>query len=356
MAPRAYIAGVGMVTPLGIDFPMTASAVKAGISGYAVSDYMAEDGQPVTMSMVPDEFFDSVNMEIDEGDSSGAQHERVIKMAIVALKEAIAHLKDPKVLPLIMAFPEQQSEHEHMYSEALKTNMLAQKDLPLSSELMYSFYTGRSGGVEAVNMAYRYLYELGHSYVVIGASDSFYQCPRLAMLKERQRLLTLTNSDGFAPGEAAAFIVLTRDISRAMVSSDGMVIGLYEIGTGQEDGYIYSDAPYLGEGLDKAVSSALDASGLSTVDMVYSSMNGERYWAKELGVSMIRSLRGTTDDFRIEHPADCYGDVGAASGPMLLGLAMADLLEDGNNNNGVVYSSSDSSGRAAVVLQKVKSI
>lgn len=349
MVPRAYIAGVGMVTPLGINFPMTASAIKAGISGYTVSDYLAEDGQPVTMSMVPDEFFDSVSLEIDEGDYFGVQHERVAKMAVVALKEAIVPLKVQKALPLILTFPEEQ----HTYPESLKTNLLAQKDLPLSGELMYSFYTGRSGGVEAIGMALRYLHDLGHPYVVIGASDSFYQCPRLVELKERQRLLTATNSDGFAPGEAAAFIVLTRDKSKALVSSDGKAIGLYEPGISHEEGPIYSDAAYLGEGLDKAVSQALTASGLSNVDMIYSCMNGERYWSKELGVTMMRSLRGTKDGFKIEHPADCYGDVGAASGSMLLGLAVADLLKDAKTSSGVVYSSSDSSNRAAIVLQKI---
>jgi 3-oxoacyl-[acyl-carrier-protein] synthase I len=352
MEPKAYLAGIGMVTPIGENFPMTAAAVRAGISQYMVSDYLAEDGQPVTMSLVPDELFGSISLEIDEGNYFSDQYERVIKMAVMALKEAVEPLKLKKPLPLILAFPEQKIEHGHTYPECLKTNLLAYEDLPLSRELMYSFYTGRAGGIEAVSMALRYLYDLGHEYVAIGGSDSYYQCPRLVELKDRQRLLTLTNSDGFAPGEGAAFVVLTRDKSKA-ITFGGKIVGIYESGTAQENGYIYGDSPYLGEALDVAVGQALRSSGLSTVDMIYSNMNGERYWAKELGVTMMRSLRGTGDGFRIEHPADCYGDIGTASAPVLMGLAMESLFKDKKANSSIVYSSSDGPGRAAVVLQKV---
>lgn len=352
MSTRAYIAGIGMVTPLGINFPMTAASVKASISGYSVSDYLADDGQPVTMSMVPDAFFDSVNPDIDEGDVFGAQYERVIKMAIVALKEAINSIKTDKPVPLILAFPEQQQEYGHTYPDSLKVNLLAQDDLPFTKEQTYGFYTGRSGGAEAVNMALRLLYDQGHEYVVLGASDSYYQCPRLFELKEKQRLLTRTNSDGFAPGEAAGFVVLTRNRGSALMHNGKSVV-LYESGVAEEKGHILSEVPYLGEALDWAISKALASSSLNSVDILYSSMNGERYWSKELGVTMMRSLRGTTDTFRIEHPSDCYGDIGTASAPVLMGLAVNDLFRSNAVNSCIIYSSSDGPGRAATVLQKI---
>jgi 3-oxoacyl-[acyl-carrier-protein] synthase-1 len=194
--------------------------------------------------------------------------------------------------------------------------------------------------------------DLGHEYVVVGASDSYVQCPRLVELKERQRLLCPTNSDGFAPGEAASFLVLTRSRANAMISKK-KVIGLYGPGVAQEQGHIYSEEPYRGEGLDQAIKQAMAAAGRSHVDMIYSSMNGERYWAKEFGVTMIRTLKGQGEAFKIEHPADCYGDIGVATGPVLMGLAAETLWKNDKHNSSIIYSASDGPGRAAVVMRKI---
>ena len=38
----AYIAGMGMVTPVGANVEMTAAAVRAGVSAYAVSGYSTQ--------------------------------------------------------------------------------------------------------------------------------------------------------------------------------------------------------------------------------------------------------------------------------------------------------------------------
>jgi 3-oxoacyl-[acyl-carrier-protein] synthase-1 len=352
MEPVAYLAGIGMITPVGENFPMTAAAVRACISRYAVSDYFSEDEHPVTMSLIPDALFDAMDIEIDEGDYYSAQFDRVIKMAIKALKEALTPLDIKSPIPLVLAFPEPMPEYQNTYPESLKLNLLAQKDLPFKKDLLYSFYTGRSGGIEAIAMALRYMQDLGHEYVVVGASDSYVQCPRLIELKERQRLLCPTNSDGFAPGEAASFLVLTRNRAKAMVSNR-KVIGLYGPGIAQEQGHIYSEEPYRGEGLDQAINQAMRQSGQSQFNVIYSSMNGERYWAKEFGVAMIRSLKGQGDELKIEHPADCYGDIGTATGPILMGLAAEALWKNDKHNSSIVYSASDGPGRAAVVLRKI---
>ena len=46
-APMVYVAGVGMITPVGVNTPMTAAAVKAGVSGYQASSYYTEDRKSV---------------------------------------------------------------------------------------------------------------------------------------------------------------------------------------------------------------------------------------------------------------------------------------------------------------------
>ncbi len=333
---------------------MTAAAVRADISAYQLSDYYSYDDEPVTMALVPDTLFDNIDIDIDEGDFYGAQHDRVIKMAVLALRQALSGVDIKHPIPLILAFPEPLDKASCAFPQALITNILTQPDLPVQQELIRSLYCGRSGGIEAFELADRYLADQNHDYVLLGASDSYYQCPRLAELDQSGRLLTNSNSDGFAPGEAAGFILLTSKPQLAKQFSQS-IIRVYPPGMAEEPGHILGDEPCLGEGLDKAFKNALiDYSGLE-IESIFSSMNGERYWSKEYGVAMIRNQQHFHDDVAIHHPADCYGDLGAASGPILAGLAVMDLVRKSGSTSSLVYCSSDNSARSAICMQKIQS-
>lgn len=348
----AYIAGTGMVTPVGPNVEMTAAAVKAGISQYTITDFYTQNDEPVTMALVPEEFFTAMELEIDEGDYYGAQHERVIKMAITALRETLSQVEIINPVPLILAFPEPLSDIQHTFPGSLKTNLLAQEDLPIQKEMLHSIFTGRSGGILAMDLALRYLYDQDHDYVIFGASDSFFQCPRLIEFDTSDRLLSETNNDGFAPAEGAGFVLLTKHKKFAQEINQH-VVALYEPGTGEESGHLYSEAPYLGEGLDMAFKKALSGFGGLPVDHVFSSMNGERYWSKEYGVAMMRNEQFFRTEVNIEHPIDCFGDIGVATGPVLISLAVETLFNQPSSTTSLVYCSSDGASRSALIMEKI---
>ena len=58
-------------------------------------------------------------------------------------------------------------------------------------------------------------------------------------------------------------------------------------------------------------------------DHMYCDMNGEPYRADEFGFATIRAGGLFRDPSAFTAPADCWGDVGAASGPLFLILAEA---------------------------------
>jgi len=82
-------------------------------------------------------------------------------------------------------------------------------------------------------------------------------------------------------------------------------------------------------------------------------MNGENHWAKEYGVAFIRNKAYFQSAVGIEHPADCYGDLGAATSPVLIALAAEHLFKHSTAKAHLVYSSSDHSKRGAIVVEKV---
>ncbi len=114
-----------------------------------------------------------------------------------------------------------------------------------------------------------------------------------------------------------------------------------------------SDEPYRGDGLDQAFKKALINHAQPNIHTIYSSMNGENHWAKEYGVAYIRNKPAFQGKVEIEHPAQCYGDVGAATAPLLIALAAEALFKDRNAHTHLVYSSSDTAKRGAIVVEKL---
>jgi 3-oxoacyl-[acyl-carrier-protein] synthase-1 len=125
-------------------------------------------------------------------------------------------------------------------------------------------------------------------------------------------------------------------------------------GVGLEPGHLASEEPYRGDGLAAAFTAALEAAGeLPPIGCVYSSFNGERYWAKEFGVAMLRNRDAFDPAHQMEHPAECFGDLGAAHGAVLLAMACLGLHKGYRRSPALVYSSSDLGRRAAIVLERI---
>ncbi len=348
--PRLYIAGIGMVTPVGLHTLMTAAAVRAKICAYKISDYYGKNNNRITMASVPEIVFDKIDAKIDKGSRHNERHDRVIKMAIIAIREACAQQTTQHPIPLVFAMPEDQSDIEGLSSLAQN---LEHNCKPWVSTTQYrSIHSGRAAGMEAIDFAFRYLYELPNDFMLIGGSDSYRDYARLGPLSNADRLLMTGNKDGFAPGEAASFLLLTRHPGLAM-ERNGKIIAISPPGIANEAGHLGSDEPYRGDGLDQAFKKALINHAEPNIHTIYSSMNGENHWAKEYGVAYIRNKSAFQDKVKIEHPAECYGDVGAATAPLLIALAAESLFKYSREQTHLVYSSSDTAKRGAIVVEKI---
>lgn len=341
-----------MITSIGGNTAMTAAAVKAKVSGYKASNFFNMQGFPITMASVPHDIFSSVEADIETGELYCDQFDRIIKMAIIAIREALSQIPINKPVPLILAMPEVTQADDYVPLELLMTNLAKQKDLQLKFDKIQSVSTGRAAGIQGLELAIKTLFEKGEEYVLVGGSESYEDAKRLYDLDETDRLLAENRMDGFAVGEGAGFILLTRKPDRAM-KKNGYIISLSSPGSSQEEGHYYSDKTYKGDGLDKAFKMALSGCTENSIDTVYTSMNGENYWAKEYGVASIRNKRVLKEAVKTEHPADCYGDLGIATGTVMLGLSANNLWNDPEQKHQLIYSSSDGVWRSAVRTEKI---
>ena len=348
--PLLYIAGMGMITPLGPNVATTVAAINAGISAYTLSEYETADGEPITIAKVPDALFNNIDAVIDEGDRFNLRHDRLTKMAILAVREACSMHVIEQTIPVVLGMSEQKVDKEGLGS--FIKNLQENCKPWISAQLSRSIYSGRAVGMEAIDFVFRYLSELTYPFILVGASDSYMDDELINPLAQEHRLLTPGVSDAFAPGEAASFLLLTRHIELAE-NRNGFAIAIHPPGIAKEEGHLYSDVPYRGDGLDQSFKKVLTKQSEKSICKIYSSMNGENHWAKEYGVAYLRNKQKFSDNFSIEHPADCYGDIGSATASTLITLAAENLHKNKNVKTHLVYSSSDSSIRGAVLVEKI---
>ncbi len=353
MPTNMYIAGMGMVSAVGANTAMTAAAVNAGISGYALSEYYGLRDNAVTMANVPNDALAEIEAEIDEGNRFNERHYRVTLMAIAAVREACALQKSDKAIPLLLAMPDVHEDTEGLSPivDNIETNCQPWVNVAQSRRI----HTGRAAGIEAIDFAFRYLGEQNDKFILIGGSDSYQDYDRITPLAEDDRLLEEGNMDGFAPGEAASFILLTANPALAMVRNQH-IIALKPPGIADEEGHLHSNEPYRGEGLDNAFKKALVQHQQKNIHTIYSSMNGENHWAKEYGVAFMRNKAAFMDDVETKHPADILGDVGSATSSLLVALAAEDLYKNSKAKAHLVTSSSDTAKRGAIVLEKLSAM
>jgi 3-oxoacyl-[acyl-carrier-protein] synthase-1 len=349
-SPKLYIAGMGMVTPVGGNVAMTAASVNAGISAYRSSYFTTQDDEKIVMTRVPDEMIGEFTGDIDYGSRFNPRHDRVTRIAILALQQACAQVSTDQAVPLLLAMPEIKTDSEGLSSfvENIEKNL---GDW-INPAISRSIYSGRASGLEAINFVFQYLIDTQYPYMIVGGSDSHEDSSRLMPLDRDNRLLTTGASDGFAPGEAASFLLLTPHLELAQ-QRNGHLIALSAPGITDETGHLFSELPYRGDGLDQAFKKALINQPEKTIHSIYSSMNGENHWAKEFGVAQMRNRKFFHDPVRTQHPADCYGDLGSATATTLIALAAEHLFKNSKAQAHLVYSSSDTAKRGAIVVEKL---
>ena len=168
--------------------------------------------------------------------------------------------------------------------------------------------------------------------------------------EDHHRLKRADMTDGLMPAEAACCLLVEADDGAAR--SDARVIArLLATAAGRESATILSDQPNTASGLTTAVAAALTDAAVKAADvgMVWSDLNGESYRAREWAFTEIRS--GIQTHTRLMHPADCHGDLGAASDANLLALAAWSQATGWSEGKPLlVFSGSEDGLRAATVL------
>lgn len=335
-----------MITPVGENSEMTAAAVRAGISSYSESDLLDVNYNKVKLSQVPQPLLDDCLQEEKISGALSSRLARLLQLSTLALMQLKQNLSQLHSLPVFISLAENINVTDEETKKVFISNLAVQCEIDLDVKNSLTVSTGRAGGLEVIDLAIRYLDSCDGDYVLVGGVDTFYDKSVIDDLLKEGRLNIEGSAEGFIPGEGAAFLLLSRN---PVSGVDVVTPYIFEPGFGYESGHINGSEAYKGDGLSTAISNALGDSELQSVSSVYSSMNGESYFSKEYGVSLIRNDSFFTD-FEINHPADCFGDLGAAICVVMIGLAYVAIQQEKNGSPYLIYGSSDSALRTAAIV------
>ncbi len=344
-----YLAGSGMITAIGGSSEMVWAATGAQISRYATSSYFTRHRSLIIQALVPDEALPDFRETLERHPRLSFREKRMLCMCQMAATQALGQNPPEGPVPLLLAGPEVYPGVDTQLSSEFLKALTDQLGESVAADKSRCVNIGRPGVIEAIKLAFHYLYDVGHTSVLVGGADSYQHTALLKLLDEQdrvaaQRLRPSGGTDAFAPGEGAGFLLLTRDLRSFRADASVSHSRASAIG------HLFNDKPYLGEGLDQAVKQALSTRhSPALIKNVYSSANGERYWGKELGVALTRS-EAHFHGPKVHHPAEYYGDLGAATGAVLIGLASQTAFRLPGDDTHLIYSSADQSYRAAICL------
>ena len=338
-----------MSSAIGLSAAQAATSARARIQRVTEIEFCDYYHTGFRVGVIPQEMLPELHPDLEPLPLSD-RNRRLIRLAGEPLARLVSKVPSGAGSPgVYLGLPEHQNKLPIDPAELIG-HLYKQAEVSLSPQAAKSFAQGRASGLLALESAVAELRGGATQFAVVGGIDSFIDLYILGTLEMQKRIRTDRNADGFAPGEGAGFCLLTTEKTAAKYGLS-VLARVDAVGTGMESGHIYSDQPYLGAGLSDAFGTCLSSVDESApIDCVYASFNGERYWAKEFSVAMIRNKRCFSDEYQMEHPAECCGDLGAAAGGVMLGLAAMGMTRSGSGGATLVFCSSDYGERAAVLL------
>jgi 3-oxoacyl-[acyl-carrier-protein] synthase I len=333
---------------VGLNASATSAAVRASVSAMAEHPFMV-DRMGLPMVVCADTALAT--------DLDGV--ERLLALAVPPAWEALGPLLGrQRVLPedvrVFLALPEDRPGR----STDLESRMTEWFGTTLANDIQIGEVTcqpsGHAAGIQCIEQAVASIQRGQSRLCLVGGVDSYLEADTLEWLDGQEQLHSESTIWGFCPGEAAGFCLLA---SPDMATSLDLPtpVEVLSVASASEANRIKTETVCIGEGLSEAFRNTLaELPAECRVSHTICDLNGEPYRGNEYGFAMLRSSGKFDDHADIQTPADCWGDVGAASGPLFVTLAaFAARKRYAPGPFTFVWASSEGGLRATALLRAV---
>jgi 3-oxoacyl-[acyl-carrier-protein] synthase-1 len=346
-AKSVVVVGVGARTAIGLTGPATAAAARAGIAGFENHPFMVDTaGKRMIVAAAP-----YLSMDLTYVD-------RLAELAVPAAIEAVAVLAKAadgkKIIPVFVGLPPSRPGRPKNATDAIVARIRMELSSHYRVANVVPIETGHAGGTMALQAAWEAVRSGSAEFALAGGVDSYMEPETLEWLEANDQLHSSgeeNNPYGFIPGEAGGFVLLaSADAAERLKLYSALEVRI--VAAARETNLIKTDSVCRGEGLIALFRTLSGDPPTTRVDHLYCDMNGEPYRADEFGFATIRVGKLFRDPSSFTTPADCWGDVGAASGPLLL-LAADAATRKGYAHGPVLagFTSAESGERCGFVVR-----
>lgn len=333
------VVGLGARTAVGTGVQAMAAAVRGGISGLSLHPrFVDQGGEPVSFACDPALGPDLPIVERMTAMLEDATDEALTSTVSITPDGCLLALPEPRVgLPVDLEsiLADAQARHLKLPRDAVRT-------LP----------RGHAGGLMALQAAAQWLSGSDFQAVLVVGVDSYHDALTMRSLELHCRLKCSQIRGGFPPGEAAGACLL---VGKAVAEGAGLQVlaKIRAAATTVEPNALRGTEPCVGAGLTAAIASVTQGLQLpqEEITLTYCDLNGERFRNEEFAFAQLRTQDAFVDANDYLSPADCWGDVGAASGPLYVALAAASKQRGyAKGAFSLLWSGSDSGYRSALTL------
>ena len=337
------LVSAGACTAVGLSAAASAAAVRAGISGFQEHpSFVDRLDEPVVCAMPPGA----------PGEGLAARCAWNLGCALTDALEALPQkaLRGVSMGSFFIAAPELRPGVPENFAEDVARKVRAA--MPAAPAPVVASLGHAGGGIALASMFDR-LREGEIDWAVIAGIDTYVSRETCAWLDAGRQLHTGYNAWGFVPGESAGGMVLA-SLPAAQAAGVLPLAVVEGIGVGIEAVPIAAtEGVCLGWGLTHAVRAALGRLPAgAAIDNVYCDHNGQPYRADEMGFLLARTGDRFRDPGAFVAPADCWGDAGAATVPLLVALILQGAARGyAAGPLSLVFAGSDSGQRVAMLLR-----
>jgi 3-oxoacyl-[acyl-carrier-protein] synthase-1 len=348
---EVVVSALGMVSPVGANVTQTFTSVRANIlrKRERPDIYLCSPEDPDTD--LPEPLVASAISHLDcRWRSQRSPTEWLAFLAAHAFADLWdkAKLAAREEIGLFLALPASRPDWGRDSHERLATwfhNLVAQ-DRFVHEQLAWA---GSCGVLALCADACQLLREGRIRHAIVGGVDSYLFPHWLLPLDRAYRIHSTRNLDGFCPSEAAAWLLLEFAATAGQRSLRPWAELRTIASATSTPGPAGHDA---GVALSDVLRRVIPAQA-GTPPLVVCDLNGERTRAEEWGYALARLGKGLPGPLAVEHPAAVLGDVGAATGAVLLAMAACHLHTKHNERSAaVVWTASDEGERYAALLER----
>jgi 3-oxoacyl-[acyl-carrier-protein] synthase-1 len=346
------VTGVGACTSVGLSAEQCSASVWAGINRFAEhptyvaigkSEANEDDVGPPAVAMVP-----TLDPEL-------SLPERLMHLLTAAFDDLVEN--EPLEREMVgtsgffLALPPEDAGTESLDLDEAFLEEFSERTGSTPFAMTKVSRAGNTGMAELVGEANRHLTAGELERCIVAGVDSYLLGDRLKTLDEAWRLKSPRNLGGFIPGEGATAIMIEA-VPGAEARGAAMPLRIEGLGIHAEPNPVLGEKASSGQGLSEAIRDAVAPKGEGfACDWVIGDLNGEAYKAFEWGTVSVRLHSLFSNLSTLWHPADCVGDLGAATPGLHMMQAYA-AFRRGYAPSGdvLMWSSSDNGQRAALLL------